>query len=235
MAGLRHAAAGIDLVIFDCDGVLVDSEALSMAALVDLLAAAGMPVEPGFAYENFLGRSMKAVREILSGTLGLALSEAQLIALRVDLMRRFRDELKPVAGVAEMLPRLKVPYCVASSSAPARIRYALEVTGLLPLLDPHLFSASMVAQGKPAPDLFLHAAREMGAAPGNCLVVEDSPVGIEAARAAGMRVFAFAGGAHAAGANLAARLALTGADFIFADMLQLPRLIAALGAKEEAP
>ena len=93
----------------------------------------------------------------------------------------------------------------------------------------------MVEQGKPAPDLFLHAAREMGAAPGNCLVIEDSPVGIEAARSAGMRVFAFAGGAHAAGSNLMARLALTGADFIFADMLQLPRLIAALGAKEEAP
>ena len=223
-----------ELVIFDCDGVLVDSEALSVSSLIDMLTRAGMPVEPVVAYENFLGRSMKSVREILADKFGLTLTEPQLVALRVDLMRKFREELMPVAGVAEILPTLGISCCVASSSALDRIHYALEVTGLLPFLEPHLFSASFVAEGKPAPDLFLHAAREMGAAPRNCLVIEDSPVGIEAAHAAGMRVFGFAGGSHAGPSNLEARLASVRPDFIFADMLQLPRLIAGLGAREKA-
>jgi len=149
-------------------------------------------------------------------------------------MRKFREELKPIPGVREMLPKLGLPFCVASSGTLERIRYALDVTGLLGLMEPHLFSAAMVAKGKPAPDLFLHAAASMRAHPRKCLVIEDSPAGVAAARAAGMRVLAFTGGAHAGNPALKARLASSEPDFIFADMLQLPDLIAGLGARVRA-
>ncbi|TIN24679.1 MAG: HAD family hydrolase, partial [Mesorhizobium sp.] len=162
------------------------------------------------------------------------ITDLHLTTMRVELMRKFREELKPIAGVKEMLPKLGLPFCVASSGTLDRIRYALDVTGLLGLMEPHLFSAAMVPRGKPAPDLFLHAAATMRAHPRKCLVVEDSPAGIAAARAAGMRVLAFTGGSHADNPTLKARLASSEPDFIFADMLQLPDLIAGLGARDRA-
>ncbi|MET2829744.1 HAD family hydrolase [Mesorhizobium shangrilense] len=223
-----------ELVIFDCDGVLVDSEGLSVSALLGMIKLAGGTIDEDTAYEHFLGKSMKSVREILGRDFGLDITDRQLTEMRVELMRRFREELKPVAGVREMLPRLVTPCCVASSGTLDRIRHALDVTGLLGLLEPHLFSAAMVARGKPAPDLFLHAAKAMGAEPQNCLVIEDSPAGVEAARAAGMHIFAFTGGSHAGQPALKARLASMQPDFIFADMLQLPDLIAGLGARVRA-
>lgn len=223
-----------ELVIFDCDGVLVDSEALSVSALLGMIELAGGTVSEDAAYEHFLGKSMKSVREILGQEFGLEISDQHLTAMRVDLMRKFREELKPIPGIKEVLPKLRLPCCVASSGTLERIRYALDVTGLLPLLEPHIFSATMVTRGKPAPDLFLHAAASMRAHPRNCLVVEDSPAGVAAARAAGMRVFAFTGGSHAGNPGLKARLASTEPDSIFADMLQLPDLIAGLGARVKA-
>ncbi|TSE04935.1 HAD-IA family hydrolase [Mesorhizobium intechi] len=223
-----------ELVIFDCDGVLVDSEALSVSALLGMIKLAGGTLSEDAAYEHFLGKSMKSVREILASDFGLEISDQHLTAMRVDLMRKFREELKPIPGVKEMLPKLGLPFCVASSGTLDRIRYALDVTDLLGLMEPHLFSAAMVAKGKPAPDLFLHAAASMRAHPRKCLVIEDSPAGVAAARAAGMRVLAFTGGAHAGNAALKARLASSEPDFIFADMLQLPDLIAGLGARVRA-
>ncbi|KRB34191.1 hydrolase [Mesorhizobium sp. Root695] len=223
-----------ELVIFDCDGVLVDSEAISVSALLGMIMLAGGSVSEDAAYEHFLGKSMKSVREILGRDFGLDITDSHLTDMRVELMRRFREELKPIPGVKEMLPRLGLPFCVASSGTLDRIRYALEVTGLLGLMEPHLFSAAMVPRGKPAPDLFLHAAASMRAHPRKCLVVEDSPAGITAARAAGMRVLAFTGGSHAGNPTLKARLASSEPDFIFADMLQLPDLIASLGARVRA-
>ena len=223
-----------ELVIFDCDGVLVDSEALSVSALLGMISAAGGSVSEDAAYEHFLGKSMKSVREILGRDFAIDITDGHLTDMRVELMRKFREELKPIPGIREVLPKLGAPCCVASSGTLDRIRYALDVTGLLGLLEPHLFSAAMVARGKPAPDLFLHAAASMRAHPSSCLVVEDSPAGIAAARAAGMRVFAFTGGSHAGNPALKARLASSEPDFIFADMLQLPDLIAGLGARVKA-
>lgn len=139
-----------ELVIFDCDGVLVDSEALSVSALLGMIERAGGTVSEDAAYEHFLGKSMKSVREILGRDFGLEISDQHLTAMRVDLMRKFREELKPIPGVKEMLPKLGLPFCVASSGTLERIRYALDVTGLLGLMEPHLFSAAMVAKGKPA-------------------------------------------------------------------------------------
>ena len=225
---------GPDLLIFDCDGVLVDSEALSIGALLAMIGRAGGAVAEDVAHERFLGRSIASVREILAAEFGLALSDADLTGMRVDLMRRFREQLRPMPGLAESLAAIPCRRCVASSGSPDRIRYALEVTGLLPFFEPHLFSAGMVERGKPAPDVFLHAAHVMGAAPEACLVIEDSPAGVTAARAAGMRVFGFTGGSHASGPAFRERLASSGPDLIFADMLHLPRLVAALGAREQA-
>jgi HAD superfamily hydrolase (TIGR01509 family) len=146
--------------------------------------------------------------------------------LRDRLHERFRAELKPVPGIVETLEKLPAPRCVASSSRPERLRLVLGLTGLLSFFDGHIFSATMVKNGKPAPDLFLHAAREMGVLPERCLVIEDSPAGVEAAKAAGMRVFGFIGGAHAARYDLASALAALAPDVIFDDMLRLPELLA---------
>ena len=150
---------------------------------------------------------MAAVEETLRSEFGLRLSEAQLDAIRDETFRRFRGELQPMPGIVEALGRLEVRRCVASSSSLERIRLSLDLTGLLEMLEPHIYSASMVTRGKPAPDLFLHAAKGMGVRPQDCIVVEDSPAGIEAARQAGMRVLAFTGGSHAGHAGLETTLA----------------------------
>ncbi len=213
------------LVIFDCDGVLVDSEPISIAVLIDVIRAAGGSITEEAAYLHFLGRSMKSVSEILHAEFGFALTSIHLDEIRAELARRFERELKPVTGIREALDNLPTSRCVASSGSPERIRLSLRLTGLLELLEPHLYSASMVEKGKPAPDLFLHAAAGMGVRPEACIVIEDSPAGIMAAKAAGMRVFAFTGASHAGAAGLATALAELGPDLVFDDMRSLPRLL----------
>jgi HAD superfamily hydrolase (TIGR01509 family) len=220
-----------ELVIFDCDGVLVDSEPISVAVLVGIIQAAGGKVTEEAAYLRFLGMSMASVGEILDREFGFAMTGEHLEEMRSEVARRFARELKPMPGIADLLRAPGPKRCVASSSNLERIRLSLRVTGLLELLEPHLYSASMVERGKPAPDLFLHAARQMGVAPSACVVIEDSPAGVVAAKHAGMRVFAFAGGSHAGTAGLHRMLAALGPDLVFDDMAQLPALLA--GAKPE--
>ena len=215
-----------ELVIFDCDGVLVDSEPISVEVLLALIAEVGGNIGEATAYQRFLGRSMATINGMLRDEFGLVVTDRHLEAMRATIHERFRSDLKPIPGIAEALGRLSGKRCVASSSQLERIRLSLEVTGLRDLFEPHIFSASMVKHGKPAPDLFLHAAREMGVAPQACTVVEDSPAGVEAAKRAGMRVFAFTGGAHAAKYDLAASLAALRPDAMFDDMLRLPELLA---------
>jgi HAD superfamily hydrolase (TIGR01509 family) len=216
----------VDLVILDCDGVLVDSETISVGVLIDFVREAGVEIDWGLAYRLFLGRSIGAVRDTLRNEFALSLGEAQLHSLRAETFRRLRACLMPMPGIVEALARLKARRCVASSSSPERIRLSLSLTGLLEMLDPHIYSASMVTRGKPAPDLFLHAAKGMGVRPEDCVVVEDSPVGIDAARRAGMRVFAFTGGSHAGHAALAREFETLQPDRIFSDMRRLPDLVA---------
>lgn len=208
------------LIIFDCDGVLVDSEPIAMRLLLETLAEAGLVIEPEAANARFLGRSLASIRAILAES-GLTLTDAALEEMRRRLYAAFEAELKPVAGVAEVLAALPVPYCVASSSQPERIELSLRVTGLWPRFEGRMFSATMVARGKPAPDLFLHAAKSMGHAPADCLVVEDSPAGIAAGQAAGMRVVAFTGGSHALTAAHRAAIAALGPDAVIDDIRQL--------------
>jgi FGGY-family pentulose kinase/HAD superfamily hydrolase (TIGR01509 family) len=224
--------APIKLVIFDCDGVLVDSEPLAMRVLLQLLSEQGIEIEREAAFRSFLGRSLKSISESLNETHGAGLSEASLAGMRDRLYALYRKELKPTGWIAEVLAGLPVPFCVASSSQVERIRLSLELTGLLPKFDGHIYSATMVSNGKPAPDLFLHAAAAMGVAPENCLVIEDSAAGIMAARAAGMAVFAYLGGGHYNESGLRDEVEALGPDAIMQDMRALPGLLELQASRE---
>ncbi|MEO3997292.1 HAD family hydrolase [Mesorhizobium sp. CAU 1732] len=215
----------LPLVIFDCDGVLVDSEPISIAVLREVIASEGYEVDEETAYRLFLGRSMTTISTTLAEQFGLNFTEQHLAVIRQQLFERFRADLKAIDGIRDALLALPNPRCVASSSKPERIRFSLEVCGLLDLLEPNIYSATMVKNGKPAPDLFLHAASQMGAHPQDCVVIEDSPAGIEAAKAAGMRVFAFAGGSHATAGGLIVAFDRLQPDVIFDDMRTLPSLL----------
>ena len=217
--------AGKELVIFDCDGVLVDSEPLSIGVLVEAMREEGVAIDEEAAYELFLGRSLATLVEKLHSEFNIFAGEEFLDRLRGDLYARLRAELKPIDGIAETLDGLGMPRCVASSSQMERIRLSLEVTGLLHRLEPDIFSATMVKRGKPAPDLFLYAAHEMGVEPQRCIVVEDSPAGILAAKAAGMTVFAFTGGSHAYLPSYLAELDRLSPEVVFDVMPDLIHLV----------
>ena len=196
---LRYSShVPLELVIFDCDGVLVDSERLAARVEARLMAAFGWPLSEQEIIERFLGRSEAYVLSEIELAVGRALPE-WYGAYHEALHEAFRCELTPVTGVEEALNALAVPSCVASSGPHAKMRLTLGLTGLLDRFEGRLFSASEVDHGKPAPDLFLHAAASLGVQPRDCVVVEDSPAGIEAARAAGMRSLAYAGGLTPAG------------------------------------
>lgn len=222
------------LVIFDCDGVLVDSEPISTAVLTETVRRAGGDITIKDAYKRFLGRSVGAVVADLAAEYGLTITVPQLADMRRDLHERFRRELKAMDGVAAVLERMEWPFCVASSSQPERIRLSLDITGLGEKFGPHIFSASMVERGKPSPDLFLLAAKAMRVAPDRCIVVEDSPAGIIAARRAGMRVLAFTGGSHIGPAELRPAIERLRPDAIFGSMSEVPWIIERLGGRKKA-
>ncbi|WP_240230277.1 HAD family hydrolase [Devosia lacusdianchii] len=214
-----------NLIIFDCDGVLVDSEPLAMRVLLAAIAAQGIEVSAETAYRDYLGRSLASVSASLIDSHGMPLGDSALKAMRGDLYALYSKELRASPGLPEILAQLETPFCVASSSAPERIRLSLELTGLLPWFGDRIYSASMVENGKPAPDLFLYAAEAMRVAPNRCLVIEDSPAGITAARRAGMAVFGYLGGSHVAASGLRAAIETLEPDCIFDDMHALPDLV----------
>ncbi len=221
------AAAHPDLVIFDCDGVLVDSELLASRLLAEALAAEGYPVTAADCRARFTGISIRSVIEIIEAERGIPLPVDFEDRVRANDLQVFARELKAVPGIAQALAQIPTAKCVASSGAPEKIRHSLTVTGLIGFFEPHLFSAHMVKRGKPAPDLFLFAAAAMGADAARCVVVEDSTAGVAAARAAGMPVLGFAGGGHA-GDGYGAMLAAAGAARVFDDMAKLPALLQAV-------
>lgn len=224
----------IELIIFDCDGVLVDSEPLAMRILVTALAKQGIEITTDLAYRDFLGRSMTTIASSIEASYGRPLSPASHQAMRSDLYELYRQELRANPGLPEILPKLPIPFCVASSSIPERIRLSLELTGLLPFFENHIYSATMVENGKPAPDLFLHAAAAMNTDPSRCLVIEDSPAGIEAAQAANMRVFAYLGGGHVVPGGLEKLIQQLRPDVIFSDMHKLPDLVGSPRTEKKA-
>jgi HAD superfamily hydrolase (TIGR01509 family) len=187
---------GIDLVIFDCDGVLIDSEIISARMLVEELARMGVVIDLPYVARHFLGRSYPTVMAQIRREFGLDLPPEFEDQYRERLLEGFRKDLKVMPGVLQVLDELSVPWCVATSSSPRRAEMSLALTGLAARVGERLFTASQVERGKPAPDLFLFAAREMRADPARALVIEDSLTGLRAALAAGMTVWRFTGGSH---------------------------------------
>ncbi len=185
-----------DLVIFDNDGVLVDSEPLSNRILADQLTELGHPTTYEESVRDYLGAALHRVHDVVLERSGQTLPPDFDAVFHARVFAAFEQELRPVAGVAAVLEKLSadgVETCVASSGSHERIRVALRMTGLAGYFaEERLFSAQDVGRGKPAPDLFLHAARVMGVTPERCAVVEDSPLGVQAAVAAGMDVYGFA-------------------------------------------
>ncbi|WP_327351450.1 HAD family hydrolase [Streptomyces sp. NBC_01304] len=210
----------IELVIFDCDGVLVDSERIAVRVQVALGAELGWPLTEDEVIDRFIGRSSASIGEQIAARLGQ--EKAATWAQRFEELHREAVDagLTPVEGLPEALDGLTLPTCVASSGSHEKMRHTLGRTGLYERFAGRIYSAGEVAHGKPAPDLFLHAARQMGVDPAACVVVEDSRPGVEAARAAGMRAFGYAGGM-----TPAARLEGPG-TVVFHDMRKLPRLLA---------
>ncbi|MET9758806.1 HAD family hydrolase [Streptomyces sp. NPDC006372] len=187
---MRH-----DLVIFDNDGVLVDSEPISNRLLAAYLTELGHPTSYEDSLRDYMGAAMHRVHDLIGERTGQRLPEDFDDVFHGRVFAAFEEELKPVAGVEEVLQKLTadaVPYCVASSGSHERIRVGHRTTGLDRWFDEgRIFSSQDVGRGKPAPDLFLYAAERMGVTPERCVVVEDSPLGVRAAVAAGMDVYGF--------------------------------------------
>lgn len=215
------------MLIFDCNGVLVDSEAIAATVASQELARVGFSVSPEIVARFFAGRrpaDMLAELEVATQR-KLPTNFASVLASAT--LQRLKQEVRATAHVAHALTWLRGPKCVASSSSLDRIRISLESTGLLRFFDPYLFSAHDVALGKPAPDLFIHVAKKMRVKPADCIVVEDSPAGVSAAHAAGMVPIGFIGGSHS-GPHLGAHLTAAGARAVIADMRALKSTVVAL-------
>jgi len=211
-----------DLVIFDCDGVLVDSERLAVEVEAELITEAGWTLTPAQVASRFLGRSDDHMLAEIERQVGRELGSEWLTRLHERYLDRFRRDLIPVPGVVDALGGIAdagIPTCVASSGTPAKISTTLGITGLADRFEGRVFSGVEVQNGKPAPDLFLHAAGRMKASPDRCAVIEDSPAGAAAGRAAGMTVLAFR-------TELVPPELLAGErTIVFEDMRELPRLL----------
>ncbi|MFO1111559.1 MAG: HAD family hydrolase [Bradyrhizobium sp.] len=214
----------LDLVIFDCDGVLVDSEVISCRAHAETLTRHGYPITEEQVLHRFLGVSDREARLTIEREIGRRLPDEFEAEVREATLKFYAGDLKAIAGVAAAIAAIDLPKCVASSGTPEKIRHGLECAGLYQRLSPYIFSATQVRRGKPAPDLFLHAAREMGSAPERCLVIEDSVPGITGAVAAGMIALGFHGGSHCLPGH-AEKLRAAGAAALFDDMRELPDLV----------
>jgi HAD superfamily hydrolase (TIGR01509 family) len=214
------------VIIFDCNGVLVDSEQIAAAATADELARVGISITPEIITRCFFGRRPIDMLVAIEAATRRKLPVNFAATVAAATLQRLRAEVHAMPHAAHALTWLRGPKCVASSPPPDRIRASLEATGLARFFD-HLFSASDVPHGKPAPDLFLSAASQMGVHAADCIVIEDSPAGVTAATAAGMTAIGFVGGSHA-GADLGERLITAGAHTIVVDLRHLKGTVVAL-------
>jgi HAD superfamily hydrolase (TIGR01509 family) len=206
------------LVIFDCDGVLVDSEPVANRTLGQMLRELGLDLTQAQIFEHFVGYSLPHCLRVIEGMLGRPPPESFLRDLQARTFAAFKTELRAMPGIEQALDLLDaagLPYCVASSGDHEKMNTTLGITGLLPRFAGRIFSVTQVARGKPAPDVYLFAARQLGAEPSACVVVEDTPPGVQAGAAAGMTVFGFC--AHTPEQKLRA----AGAHRTFDDLRQL--------------
>ncbi len=212
------------LLIFDCDGVVVDSMHLHTEVESEAFRSVGIAISPQDLALRFAGVGDAEVHRILSQESGRAIPPDIAVRIEKRKMEVFAERLKPVDGIREVLTALDKPRCLASGTGTDLLYYLLGIAGLYDQFAPHIYSSEMVLRGKPFPDLFLHAARELGHAPENCLVIEDGVPGVQAGRAAGMRVLGFVGGSHC-DEDHKDRLLSAGADLVFSDMREMPSLI----------
>ncbi len=205
-------------MIFDCDGVLVDSDRISLRIQAERISALGLDMDYEDCVRDFLGLGMEATLRILAERLGHPVPDGWEAELDAAVREGFRRELRPVPGVVEALEEIELPTCIASSGSHKKMRFTLGLTGLWDHFAGRIFSVEEVQRGKPAPDLFLHAATHMSTPPERCIVVEDSPFGVAGAKAAGMSALGFAAATPPAH--------LDGADAVFTAMEDLPELVA---------
>jgi len=221
--------ANFELIIFDCDGVLVDSEVISCRAHAETLTRHGYPITADEVFDRFLGRSMRKATLEIEAELGRRLPDDFHAQVYAEIFRLFAASLEATPHIDAALAAIMMPVCVASSGPPEKISTSLNHVGLYDRFAPHIFSAVQVKNDKPAPDLFLFAAEQMRTPPERCLVIEDSLAGVTGALAAGMMVFGYHGGSHCR-PDTADTLRAAGAAVTFDDMRQLPDLIGRIGA-----
>lgn len=209
-----------DLIIFDCDGVLIDSELLSNHSEVEFLKSFGIEFELSDYMARFVGKNTKDVLKGIESLYGIKLSETSWELVKDNTFKVFQTELKPIAGIFEFLASTDTAKCVASSSSLERLDLTLNITGLFDHFSPNIFSSEQVERGKPAPDLFLFAAEQMQVNPDRCVVIEDSLTGVRAGVSAGMTVLGYAGGSHIQPGHQA-KLLDEGAIEVFSEMSQL--------------
>lgn len=216
-----------ELIIFDCDGVLIDSEIIACGADAIELSKIGYPISTEEVVRRFSGVPSNAMYAEIEADLGHALPDdfEHRVVQRVH--HEYRNSLRAIPNVRETVEQLTTPFCVASSSKPEKLRLGLERTGLLSLFEPYVFSATQVERGKPHPDIFLFAAAQFGAPAQACVVIEDSVAGITAARAAKMRTVGFVGASHCAPGHDAV-LREAGAEVVLGRLSELMASINAL-------
>ena len=207
------------LVIFDCDGVLVDSELITNRIFAQMLGEIGLKMTLAEVLERFVGHSMPQCWDIIAEMLGHFLPQRFIDDYGVRTAHALRAELQIVPGVAQVIANLAVPYCVASSGTHEKMQITLGATGLLPHFSGRIFSVTDVARSKPFPDVYLHAAARMGHEPAACAVIEDTPTGVRAGVAAGMTVFGYCA------VTPQLRLTAAGAHRTFTHMRELPTLL----------
>ncbi|MEP5758859.1 MAG: HAD family hydrolase [Litoreibacter sp.] len=216
------------LLIFDCDGVLVDSELISLGLLIDHCADHGLSLDIAMACDCFLGKLVRDAAKEANRIHNMQIPDVDLDVFQRKIMEQFEAKLQPVPEIVDALSTLIHPKCVASSSNMERIETSVRLTGLGGFFSDKLFSTDMVARGKPHPDVFLHAAEQMGFTASQSIVIEDSPAGLQAAQAAEMKTIAYTGGNHAAHADLKAKLVAYSPDILIEHMSQLPAAVTKL-------
>lgn len=178
-------------IIFDCDGVLVDSEPIGNQVLVDMANSYGADIDLDYAFKHFKGGSIYTCRDKIQALVNQPLSQDFIAEYRRRSYNAFKEQIQSVEGVKEVIESLSIPFCVASSGPTEKIRLNLELTGLLPYFEDNIFSCYTIEKWKPEPDVFIWAAKTMGFKPEDCVVIEDSLTGIQAAKAGGFDVFGF--------------------------------------------
>jgi len=217
--GDRVKKSRFDLLIFDCDGVLVDSELITNRIFAGMLNEMGIPVSLDDMFEQFVGRSMPQCLELTAELLGRPVPDGFLPEFQARTAAALKSELKAVPDIEEVLATMGIPFCVASSGTHEKMHTTLGVTGLLPKFQGKMYSVTEVAKSKPAPDVFLYAARQSGVDASACAVIEDTPTGVRAGVAAGMTVFGYCA------LTPQQRLIAAGAHYTFERMRDLPELI----------